>query len=74
MIDPLVNPVAHGGSAEDAFHVVVPSMPGFGFSTPLVDGGWTMARVATAYDALMRRLGYDVVRHPRQRRRRDGLP
>ena len=46
-------------SAEDAFHVVVPSMPGFGFSTPVVDGGWTMARVAGAYDALMRRLGYD---------------
>jgi len=59
MIDPLVDPVAHGGQPEDAFHVVVPSMPGFGFSTPLVDGGWTMARVAKTYDALMRRLGYD---------------
>ena len=59
MIDPLVDPVAHGGRPEDAFHVVVPSMPGFGFSTPLVDGGWTMARVARTYDALMRRLGYD---------------
>ena len=74
MIGPLTDPVAHGGRAEDAFHVVVPSMPGFGFSTPLVDGGWTMARVARTYDTLMRRLGYDVVRHPRQRRRRDGLP
>jgi pimeloyl-ACP methyl ester carboxylesterase len=60
MIDPLVNPVAHGGRAEDAFDVVVPSMPGFGFSTPLIGGGWTMARVATAYDTLMRRLGYDA--------------
>ena len=60
MIDPLVDPVAHGGRPEDAFHVVVPSMPGFGFSTPLVDGGWTMARVARTYDALMRRLGYDA--------------
>ncbi|GAB2451883.1 hypothetical protein GCM10027062_35870 [Nocardioides hungaricus] len=43
--------------AED-FHLVIPSMPGFGFSTPVVDGGWTMARVARAYDELMRRLGY----------------
>ena len=58
MIGPLTDPVAHGGRAEDAFHVVVPSMPGFGFSTP-VDGAWTMARVAGAYDVLMRRLGYD---------------
>jgi pimeloyl-ACP methyl ester carboxylesterase len=40
------------------FHLVIPSMPGFGFSTPVVDGGWTMARVARAYDVLMRRLGY----------------
>ncbi len=43
--------------AED-FDLVIPSMPGFGFSTPVVDGGWTMERVARAYDALMRRLGY----------------
>ncbi|MFE5293864.1 epoxide hydrolase family protein [Isoptericola sp. NPDC056618] len=60
MIDPLVDPVAHGGRAEDAFDVVVPSMPGFGFSTPLVGEGWTMARVARTYDALMRGLGYDA--------------
>ena len=59
VIGPLTDPVAHGGRAEDAFHVVVPSMPGFGFSTPVVDGGWTMARVARTYDALMRRLGYE---------------
>ncbi|WP_344806262.1 epoxide hydrolase family protein [Microlunatus ginsengisoli] len=59
LIDPLVNPVAHGGRAEDAFHLVIPSMPGFGFSTPLVGDGWTMAKVARTYDALMRRLGYD---------------
>ncbi|GEN81093.1 epoxide hydrolase family protein [Actinotalea fermentans] len=58
MIGPLTDPEAHGGRAEDAFHVVVPSMPGFGFSTPVTDAGWTMARVARAYDALMRRLGY----------------
>ena len=63
MIGPLTDPVAHGGRAEDAFHVVVPSMPGFGFSTPLApapgEGDWTMAKVARAYDRLMRRLGYE---------------
>jgi pimeloyl-ACP methyl ester carboxylesterase len=58
VIGPLTDPVAHGGREEDAFHVVVPSMPGFGFSTPVVDGGWTMARVARTYDTLMRGLGY----------------
>jgi epoxide hydrolase len=63
MIGPLTDPVAHGGRPEDAFHVVVPSMPGFGFSTPLAPapggGDWTMAAVARAYDQLMRRLGYE---------------
>src|SRR5690242_6967902 len=59
MIGPLTDPVAHGGRPEDAFSVVVPSMPGVGFSTPVVDRDWTMARVARAYDTLMRRLGYD---------------
>jgi epoxide hydrolase len=58
MIGPLTDPEAHSGRVEDAFHVVVPSMPGFAFSTPVVDGGWTMARVARTYDTLMRRLGY----------------
>jgi len=58
MIEPLTDPAAHGGSDEDAFSVVVPSIPGFGFSTPLVDRGWTMARVAKTFDTLMRRLGY----------------
>jgi epoxide hydrolase len=43
----------------DDFHLVIPSMPGFAFSTPVVDDGWTMDRVARAYDVLMRRLGYD---------------
>jgi len=60
MIGPLVDPVAHGGRPDDAFDLVIPSMPGFGFSTPLVGGGWTMARVAMTYDRLMRRLGYDA--------------
>ncbi|GAA4700584.1 Pimeloyl-ACP methyl ester carboxylesterase [Promicromonospora umidemergens] len=63
LIGPLTDPVAHGGRAEDAFHVVVPSTPGYGFSTPLsepADGGsWTMARVARTFDTLMRQLGYD---------------
>ena len=59
LIGPLTDPVAHGGRAEDAFHVVVPSIPGFGFSTPLVGGGWTMDRVAGVWDKLMRRLGYE---------------
>jgi pimeloyl-ACP methyl ester carboxylesterase len=58
LIGPLTDPVAHGGRREDAFHVVIPSMPGFGFSTPVVDAGWTMDRVARTWDALMRRLGY----------------
>jgi pimeloyl-ACP methyl ester carboxylesterase len=60
MIGPLTDPVAHGGRASDAFSVVIPSMPGFGFSTPVADRGWTMARVARTYDTLMRRLGYDT--------------
>ncbi|GAB3089378.1 epoxide hydrolase family protein [Isoptericola nanjingensis] len=62
MIDPLVDPVAHGGRAEDAFDVVVPSMPGFGFSTPVAPApngrDWTMSQVASLYDGLMRGLGY----------------
>lgn len=59
MIGPLVDPVAHGGRAEEAFDVVVPDAPGFGFSQPVTDSGWTVARVAAAYDTLMRRLGYE---------------
>jgi pimeloyl-ACP methyl ester carboxylesterase len=58
VIGPLTDPVAHGGREEDAFHVVIPSIPGFGFSTPLAEGDWTMARVARTWDALMRGLGY----------------
>jgi pimeloyl-ACP methyl ester carboxylesterase len=46
-------------SLTDEFHLVIPEMPGFGLSTPVVDTGWTMKRVAEAYDVLMRRLGYD---------------
>ncbi|WP_127472634.1 epoxide hydrolase family protein [Microbacterium sulfonylureivorans] len=58
MIGALVDPVAHGGRAEDAFDVVIPDAPGFGFSQPVTEAGWTTARVAAAYDVLMRRLGY----------------
>jgi len=58
LIGPLVDPVAHGGRAEDAFDVVVPDAPGFGFSNPVTETRWTTARVARAYDTLMRRLGY----------------
>ncbi len=60
MIAPLTDPVTHGGTRGEAFSVVVPSIPGFGFSTPLVGGGWTMAKVARTLDTLMRRLGYDT--------------
>lgn len=59
MIDRLVDPVSFGGRAEDAFDVVIPDAPGFGFSNPVRQTGWTTARVARAYDTLMRRLGYD---------------
>ncbi|MFL1377921.1 MULTISPECIES: epoxide hydrolase family protein [unclassified Nocardiopsis] len=59
LIDTLTDPVAHGGRAEDAFHLVIPDVPGNGFSQPLASDGWTTARVAAAYDTLMRRLGYE---------------
>jgi epoxide hydrolase len=59
LIGPLTDPVAHGGDAADAFSVVVPSIPGFGYSTPLTGRGWTMRKVAETFDKLMRRLGYD---------------
>lgn len=59
MIDPLTNPRAHGGDPRDAFHVVVPSLPGFGFSGPTQERGWDVRRIALAWAELMRRLGYD---------------
>jgi pimeloyl-ACP methyl ester carboxylesterase len=59
-IDPLTDPVAHGGSAEDAFHVVIPSLPGFGFSGKPAGTGWGARRTARAWAELMRRLGYDA--------------
>ena len=59
LIGPLTDPVAHGGRAEDAFHVVIPSMPGFGFSDKPTSTGWNVARTADAWVTLMGRLGYD---------------
>jgi pimeloyl-ACP methyl ester carboxylesterase len=58
LIEPLTNPTAHGGSAADAFHVVIPSMPGYGFSGKPTGTGWGPERIARAWDALMKRLGY----------------
>jgi len=59
VIGPLTDPAAHGGDAADAFHLVIPSIPGFGFSTPLAGDGWDPTRVAGAFAQLMARLGYD---------------
>ncbi|WP_030171019.1 epoxide hydrolase family protein [Spirillospora albida] len=59
VIGPLTDPRAHGGDPADAFHVVAASMPGYGFSGPTKDTGWTSDRVAGAIAELMRRLGYD---------------
>jgi pimeloyl-ACP methyl ester carboxylesterase len=58
LVDPLTNPTAHGGSAADAFDVVIPSMPGYGFSGKPSATGWDPARMARAWTELMRRLGY----------------
>ena len=55
---PLTDPTAHGGSAEDAFHLVLPSLPGYGFSGEPVELGWDLGRTARAWAELMRRLGY----------------
>jgi pimeloyl-ACP methyl ester carboxylesterase len=57
-IGPLTDPTAHGGSAEDAFHLVLPSVPGYGFSSEPTELGWWAGRVAQAWPELMRRLGY----------------
>jgi pimeloyl-ACP methyl ester carboxylesterase len=59
IIDPLTNPTAHGGSASDAFHLVVPSLPGYGFSAKPTTTGWGLERTARAWVTLMKRLGYE---------------
>jgi len=58
IVDPLTNPTAHGASASDAFHLVIPSMPGYGFSGKPTAPGWDPDRIARAWVVLMRRLGY----------------
>ena len=58
VIDPLTNPTAHGGNAEDAFHVVIPSLPGYGFSGEPTELGWESGRIARAWATLMERVGY----------------
>ncbi|HEY5756401.1 MAG TPA: epoxide hydrolase [Steroidobacter sp.] len=58
LIEPLTNPTAHGGAAADAFHLVIPSMPGYGFSGKPTSTGWGPERIARAWDVLMKRLGY----------------
>jgi pimeloyl-ACP methyl ester carboxylesterase len=58
VVGPLTEPTAHGGDAEDAFDVVVPSMPGYGFSGKPTATGWDPVHIAGAWIALMRRLGY----------------
>ncbi|MEH7912008.1 epoxide hydrolase family protein [Rhizobium laguerreae] len=58
-IGPLTDPTAHGGTAEDAFHVVIPSMPGYGFSEVPTETGWGPDRIGRAWHLLMKRLGYN---------------
>ena len=58
IVDPLTNPTAHGGSASDAFDLVIPSLPGFGFSGKPTTPGWDPPRIARAWTTLMKRLGY----------------
>jgi pimeloyl-ACP methyl ester carboxylesterase len=58
VIEPLTDPTAHGGAAQDAFHLVIPSLPGYGFSARPQAPGWNPDRIARAWDELMKRLGY----------------
>ena len=58
IIEPLTNPTAHGGTAADAFHVVIPSLPGYGFSAKPTDAAWNPVTIARAWAELMQRLGY----------------
>jgi microsomal epoxide hydrolase len=59
VIGPLSDPRSHGGDPAEAFHLVIPSIPGYGFSRPLPEKGWDTARIARAWATLMERLGYD---------------
>ncbi len=60
VIGPLIDPVAHGGDAEDAFHVVCPALPGYGFSGKPIKAGWSVEKIAETWNQLMLRLGYDA--------------
>ena len=71
IIDPLTNPTAHGGSASDAFHLVIPSMPGYGFSGRPATTGWDPDHIARAWVVLMKRLGYTTICGARRRLGRD---
>ena len=62
LIEPLTNPTAHGGNASDAFDVVIPSIPGYGFSGKPTTTGWDAPRIARAWTVLMKRLGYPALR------------
>src|SRR5262249_28162413 len=73
VIGPLTDPRAHGGDVADAFHVVIPSIPGFGFSGPISESGWSSRRVAAAFAVLMRRLGYQRCGRSGRRSRCDHL-
>ena len=59
IVEPLTNPTAHGGNASDAFHLVIPSIPGYGFSAKPTTTGWGPAHIGRAWVALMKRLGYE---------------
>lgn len=59
VIGPLTDPTAHGGSPQDAFHLVIPALPGFGFSSKPTDKGWSIPRIAKAWTELMKQLGYE---------------
>ena len=72
VVDPLTNPTAHGGRAEDAFHLVLPSLPGYGFSgKPQKAASWGPDQMGRAFHELMQRLGYKRVRRPGRRLGRD---
>ncbi|WP_029888730.1 epoxide hydrolase family protein [Polycyclovorans algicola] len=58
VIEPMTDPTAHGGTAEDAFHLVIPALPGFGFSGKPTEHGWSVQKIAQAWTELMARLGY----------------
>lgn len=64
VIGPLTEPAAHGLDPRDAFHLVITTLPGFGFSSPVQLAGWDATRISAAWAELMSRLGYDKIRRP----------